>query len=271
MEVTEQNYFQLKSNKLKRAEIAKEFSLTDGQLKKLISKNGWGKVLPSIEIEDAFSYYDEYSCYWAGFLAADGNVDSKKRVRIMLKYDDISHLEKFKEFLGSTHTISSNTDKYNRCSFEFTHSKIWVDLRDNFNIIPNKTDKIKFPGHIPKEFLRHYIRGYFDGDGSICESFSNKNSITATLYATFASGCESFADELFDYLYSILGTIGNNQKYENKNQIKYNTNDAKKLLTWMYSDCSVYLDRKFILYQQLVVNNLRTTRVLDKGIVQSSQ
>lgn len=270
MEITEQNYFQLKDQKLKRAEIAIEFDLTEGQLKKLIAKNGWGKVLPKIEFEDAFSYLDEYSCYWAGFLAADGNVDSKRRVRLMLKYDDIGHLEKFKEFLGSTHTIASNTDKYNRCSFEFTNIKIWEDLRDNFFIIPNKTDKLPFPNHLDQSSMQHYIRGYFDGDGSICESFSNKNSITATLYATFASGCEKFANDLYDYLHKELNLSGNNQKYENKNQIKYNTNDAKTLLTWMYKDSSIYLDRKYILYKRLVEENSRTTRILDKGIVQSS-
>lgn len=269
MEITSENYFKLKEQKLSRAEIANNLDIPEWKLKRLISANGWGKPASIIEFEDTFSYYDEYSCYWAGFLAADGNVDSKKRVRLMLKYDDITHLEKFKELIGSTHTISSNTDKYNRCSFEFTNTKIWQDLQDNFYIIPNKTNKLKLPEHLGNNMV-HYIRGYFDGDGSICESFSNKNSITSSIYATFCSGCVEYANSLFSYLNKELGVQGHNQVFENKNQIKYNTNDAKTLLSWMYKDSNVYLDRKYLLYKRLVEENIRTTRVLDKGIVQSS-
>lgn len=267
MELTQENYNILKEQRLKRSEIAEQFNIPEWKLKKHIAINGWGKIPPIIEFEDVFEQLDEYACYWGGFLAADGNVDSKKRIRLMLNYDDISHLEKFKELLGSTHTISSNTNQYNRCSFEFTHKKMCEDLELNFNIVPNKTDKLKFPHHLTKEQLRHYIRGYFDGDGSVCESFSNKNSITATLYTSFASGCKEFTDDLFNFLQQTLNLGGNNQEYVNKSQLKFNTNDSIVLLTWMYEDCSVYLDRKYAKYLSIVLGNNRTTRILDKGIV----
>lgn len=267
MELTQDNYNILKAEGLKRSEIADKFNIPEWKLKKHIAANRWGKVTPIIEFENIFEELDEYSCYWGGFLAADGNVDSKNRIRLMLKYDDIGHLEKFKELLGSTHTIATNTNKYNRCSFEFTHKKIREDLERNFNIVPNKTDKLLFPNHLSTEQLRHYIRGYFDGDGSICESFSNKNSITATLYTTFASGCKEYADVLFKFLQETLQLRGNNQDYITKSQLKFNTNDSIVLLNWMYSDCNVYLDRKYAMYKRIVLEHNRTTRVLDKGIV----
>ena len=267
MELTKENYDLLKEKGLKRCEIAQEFSIPEWKLKKHIANNGWGKTIPIIEFPDVFKELDEYSCYWAGFLAADGNVDSKNRIRLMLQYDDIGHLEKFKELLGATYAISINTDKYNRCSFEFTHRDMCSDLKELFFIIPNKTDKLQFPNHLNIEQMRHYLRGYFDGDGSICESFSNKNSITATLYATFASGCKEFSNNLFSYLQNTLGLRGNNQDYGTKTQLKFNTNDAIVLLNWMYQDCEVYLDRKYAKYLDIVHMGNRSTRVLDKGIV----
>lgn len=270
MELTQENYNKLKDNKLKRSEIAKIFNIPEWKLKKHIATYKWGKILPIIEFEDVFEELDEYSCYWGGFLAADGNVDSKKRVRLMLQYDDMGHLEKFKELIGSTHTISYNTDQYNRCSFEFTSRKMCEDLERNFNIVPNKTDKLKFPKHLTVEQLRHYIRGYFDGDGSICESFSNKNSITATLYTTFASGYKEHIDNLFEFLQQELQLVGNNRDYGTKSQLKFNTNDSITILSWMYSNCNIYLDRKYAKYQEILVKGNRLTRVLDKGIVQSS-
>lgn len=179
----------------------------------------------------------------------------------MLKYDDILHLEKLREYLKSTHTISSNTLTYNRCSFEVASSHIREMLELNFNIVPNKTDKYALP-YIPQKYFRHYVRGYFDGDGSICESFSNINSITSTLYATFCSGSEEFVKELYSSLSNTLGTGGHLQDFNTgkKWQIKYSTNDAKVLLEWMYGDSSVYLERKYSIYKQVVVNNIRTTR-----------
>lgn len=262
MELSYTNYLTLKSENLKRSEIADRFGLPEWKLKKHIAKEGWGSKRPSLGNETLFDEYSEEAAYWAGFLAADGNVDLKNRVRLMLKYDDIGHLEKFKQALNSTHTISSNTTEYNRCSFEFTSPYICDILDINYNIVPNKTDRLIFPKHIPDEYLRHYIRGYFDGDGSICESFSNANSTTSSLYATFASGSESFSIALFNYLKEYLKLGGHLQSFRDsvKWQLKYNTNDAKTLLDYMYKDSAVYLDRKYDLYVKLVINNDRKKR-----------
>lgn len=262
MELNHINYLELKNLGLSRYEIALKFQIPEWKLKKYIATNNWGKKPPTIINLTAFDDYSEQSCYWAGFLAADGNVDSKNRIRLMLKYDDLSHLEKFKNFLQSTHTISTNTEKYNRCSFEFTNKEMCEVLSFNFGIIPNKTDKLEFPVYIPTKYLVHYIRGYFDGDGSICESFSNKNSVTASIYATFASGSKQFSNSLYEYLKNTLNLGGHLQEFEGstKWQIKYNTNDAKILLQFLYEDCTVYLDRKFALYQRLIVEDIREKR-----------
>jgi len=261
MELTTKNYFSLKELGLKRAEIADRFGIPDWKLKKLIAANNWGKPIPKIEFEDVFLTLDEFSCYWAGFLASDGNVDSKNRVRIMLNYDDTGHLEKFKEYIGSTHSISSNTDKYYRSSFEITSKLMCEHLKLNFNIVPNKTAILKFPHNLTGENLKAYVRGYFDGDGSICESFSNKNSTTSSLYATFAGGCKSFITDLYSILNRLLALGGTLQEYsDTKFQIKYNTNDAKTLLTWMYAESNIHLDRKYAKYVDLVVNNNRKVR-----------
>jgi len=262
MEINYTNYIELKQTGISRAAMSEHFDIPEWKLKKLIAINKWGTPRPTVGNEHAFDEYSEEACYWGGFLAADGCVDAKHRVRLMLKYDDLSHVEKLKEFLRSTHTISVNTTTYNRCSLEITNSHICDMLDLNYSIVPNKTDKLKFPKHIPKEYLRHYIRGYFDGDGSICESFSNKSSITASIYATFASGAAQFSIDLFNYLQGILELGGHLQTFKDsvKWQLKFNTNDAKHLLHYMYKDCSIYLDRKYTLYQRIIVNDIREKR-----------
>lgn len=260
--VSYDKYLELKNQGLTRAEIAAVFEIPDWKLKKLIAANGWGKKLPTIEFENAFKEQDEYACYWAGFIAADGNVDSKNRLRVMLNYDDTAHLEKLRDFLGSTHTISSNTTAYYRSSLELTSKELVQDLQTLFLINPNKTDCLKFPAHLTDQQLSWYMRGYFDGDGCICESFSNKNSITSTLYTTIASGSVDFIYPAFSKLQLLLNLGGSLQDFKDKNsmQIKFNTNDSITLLTWMYKDAEVYLDRKYALYVKTVINNNRTIR-----------
>lgn len=263
MELNYTTYKELKDLGASRADIAEFFEIPEWKLKKHIAKENWGKPTPIIENETAFDEYSEEACYWAGFLAADGNVDSKKRIRLTLKYDDLGHIEKYSEFLKSTYSIWTNIEPpYYKASLEFTNSHICEILEFNYNIIPNKTTQLKFPKHIPDKYLKHYIRGYFDGDGSICESFSNKNSTTATLYATFCSGCEEFIIELYNYLTSKLNLGGYLQEFNDsvKWQIKFNTNDAKTLLRYMYEDSNVYLDRKYAIYQRTVVEDNRKTR-----------
>ena len=40
------------------------------------------------------------SCYWAGFIAADGNIaKNKKQITISLQHDDKTHLIKFKKLI----------------------------------------------------------------------------------------------------------------------------------------------------------------------------
>lgn len=81
----------------------------------------------------------------------------------------------------------------------------------------------------------------------------------ASLYATFCSGSLEFSKALFRYLQEYLNLGGHYQEFNtaNKWQIKYNTNDAKVLLKYMYEDSNVYLDRKYALYHRIVVCGIR--------------
>ena len=54
MEITSENYFKLKEQKLSRAEIANNLNIPEWKLKRLISANGWGKPASIIEFEDTF-------------------------------------------------------------------------------------------------------------------------------------------------------------------------------------------------------------------------
>ena len=206
--------------------------------------------------------------YWAGFLAADGCVDDDGRVRIYLHRKDVEHLEKFKAYTGKPHKIQTPESYPDRCAFEFTDRDMVKWLNDNFNIVPRKSLVYEFPTWMSVEDMSHFLRGYFDGDGCICESFSNRASRTATLYAT-VTGSDPAIDFVYQFLLktlAITGPVQRRAKYTKTGNpystVKYSTKKSAALLKYMYSNStySTRLNRKYDLYYNIVVMDNRLTR-----------
>lgn len=113
--------------------------------------------------------------YFLGLLVADGSNNGSGFV-INLQEGDVEILKLFKKYINYTGNITYNNLKnrpnpygYNRqnqyCLKILSH-KISKDL-DNLYCVENKTFFTQFPP-IPQHFQSHFIRGVFDGDGSIC-------------------------------------------------------------------------------------------------------
>jgi hypothetical protein len=98
---------------------------------------------------------------------------------------------------------------------------------------------IEFP-KLSTELINHFIRGYFDGDGSIIAT--NK-----TLTFTICSGSENFLQSILDILNFI--TLKKYKIYKRINQNLYvliinNYDDIIKIKNYLFDKSSIYLDRK---------------------------
>lgn len=179
--------------------------------------------------DKAFSEFTPESCYWAGFLAADGCVHEKKNVislRLAIKDRDI--IEKFKSWANSTYLIydievgaRKYKNKIYQCSpqsFMRISSNQWViDLRENFSLTPRKSLTLNPPLKIPDNLVSHYIRGLFDGDG--CAYTKNLAVIT------------SGSPEMVSWLVSKT----NGRAYKNSNVWNIHM-IASKIGEWLYKD-----------------------------------
>ena len=120
--------------------------------------------------DDYFSVPNLENSYWAGFIAADGNIgDFKDRVRIKLSSSDSHHLEAFKSCCGSTNPI---TDAFNGlkkyAALEICGVPQWKEnLQRNFCVTPRKSLTLQPPRHLSLEHSLTFIAGYIDGDGCI--------------------------------------------------------------------------------------------------------
>lgn len=211
----------------------------------------------------AFSQYNKEAAYWAGFLAADGCVDSLNRVRLYLGLKDVGHLYKIKEFLGADHKVGENHQR-DRCSFELTNVSLVKDLYNLYNIKPNKSRDLEYPMQMPRSLDSHFIRGYWDGDGTLCESFSNVNSKTATFYAAVV-GSELFILQLAILIEEVFGHQLPCVRFHPNNvnaTWKLNTNDAFSFCEYIYKESTIHtrLNRKYEIYKRVVLDNNRLKR-----------
>ena len=195
-------------------------------------------------------FFDEYnidSCYWAGFIAADGYVRSDRaNVSIHLSASDASHLKKLEtltNYIGKTRVNESE------CCLSFAGEWFPKALADNFNIYPRKTFNITMSDKIPKDMIPHFLRGYFDGDGSVVK-------IGNYLRANFTSGSTVLLHQIVDYMYNnrirVCNEDGKAKIFQSSHSISYSCKNALQVLDLMYAYSTelTRLDRKYQLYLQ---------------------
>lgn len=147
---------------------------------------------------------NELEAYLLGFFYADGCVCNSKEGRY--KVFSIALAEKDKNFLqwiADIINITLNTNyslKYNAKTKSYrliVSNKGFVENLIRHGIVPRKTyenDDSVFQ-NIPDNFKWHFIRGYFDGDGSICYAkgsnkwTSNMVSLNETLIRSICNYC----------------------------------------------------------------------------------
>ena len=200
----------------------------------------------------------EEKFYFLGFFAADGfNETPKNRVRIKLQREDKYMLEKFKDLFQSNRDIQDSdyfNKTYNKIEYSselYITSKYLCKRLEELKLPDNKSLILEFPDYIPEKFLHHYIRGYFDGDGSISTFGNNKNGeLRANI--TFV-GSNSFIDKLYKIILEKLGIDSRIDNCDGKAykrlQIEKNR-EVKKFLDWLYKDSSIYLIRKYNKYNE---------------------
>lgn len=195
---------------------------------------------------------DEAHAYWIGFILADGNLTEKsygrsRQVSVGLGIVDIGHLEKLRNALNSDHKIlTSKRDGVNRiCHLRISSTELFNSLLE-FNVEPRKSARHKFSERIPTDMLKHYFRGYFDGNGGISRHKASKWSINNT-------ASEEFLNRFIRWISDQIG--GHDTRAFFGDGIHRagwaGTHRCREILALMYQDATVFLDRKMALYQEI--------------------
>ena len=182
-----------------------------------------------------FSSWSSSMAYVLGLWFADGHMYSRKRkgkytkiISIKLHSRDSDLLNEILSLMGSNHILYQYNDN---CSFfSLTSSSLYDDII-KIGGEPNKSLVAKFP-NINDKFLPDFIRGYFDGDGSI---FKRNNRITYN--SNFSSASSDFIYPLMASL-SRFGVKSKISKPKNGNTyiLYLNSRETIKLGEFMYGD-----------------------------------
>lgn len=209
--------------------------------------------------ENFFEKENEFSYYWAGFLAADGSVN-KKSLYLQLAEKDLDHLNKFKEIICNNAKIVKYKTKLNNKEFISYRISIFnksiINSLKKFNIIQNKTKTYSLPT-LNENLIRHFIRGYFDGDGSFkVRKCKNYNQLIFSL-----CGNLEFLNQINSVLQKYCDSTKNKKPYKSSNSSVYYLEYAgnkmvKRIFDFLYKDNLICLNRKYnkgfdVLYDQL--------------------
>lgn len=245
---------------LNGAEIARKYKVSSGYISRIIKANIETRRGKYTLDEFFFKKIDtEEKAYFLGFLYADG-YNNERGFEVTLSKVDEEILVKFKKFLNYSGPL------YNRVGKKFNNEEIRLcvgsgdmskDLT-NLGCYKAKSFTLKFPTEeqVPKHLLRHFIRGYFDGDGTFTRVL-RKNSDNPFYSGGFISS-QIFLKDLKNFLEEKVGlTSRMNKSMERRGSDGMGCLclDGRfrvaRLLSWMYDDAKIYLERKYKKYKDI--------------------
>lgn len=220
--------------------------------------------------EKLFETWSNEMAYVLGLIVTDGNVIYVKSAhnieylqgRLTFGQKDIELVEKFSKLIGfdsdiehRKKRISNKTVAGELYTIEI-HSNDLLFQLDKLGITPKKSLKIKFP-EMPNKYLRHFIRGCWDGDGTVY--LENDGRIRAS----YVSGSICFVESLMQHLEDF--GLSKRKLYEHKHSKSYyfryvSDDDCFKLYRLFYKDVSEeqYFSKKYQIFKNYFNNkNIR--------------
>lgn len=243
-------------SQLEICEMYKDKNICEGTIhyyleKENINRRSVGQR-SKVKVHDYFENIDtEEKAYFLGLMMADGSVCHNKKtdkyniINLGLKQEDEYIIEKFKSeigFNGKLYKENMNDIRYIKrkrwakdgfTTIKLTSDKMANDLK-KYGIVNNKSNKESIPFElIPEDLLNHFIRGLFDGDGSV---YKSNNYLHVSYY-----GSHLICTQLLDFFKL------KNKVYD-KSSISFisfqKKENVKKFYDYIYKDATIYLKRK---------------------------
>lgn len=213
------------------------------------------------------NYFDEIDteakAYILGFIYADGFVGNEHYNNIVISindYDIVKCIAKEIEFTGTIRKTKKGGFKNSRSGYSLNFSsKIMADTLRKIGLYPNKSLTISELPNIQKRLMRHFIRGYFDGDGSILLShnssyYRNGNVVKKYIYPTYnfnILGTENFLKSIVKEANFNYAKIRDTKTKEIKSLNICAKKEFDNIFNYLYSNSTIKLERKYNKWKEI--------------------
>lgn len=209
---------------------------------------------------------NKINSYILGVIYSDGCLSYDRhtsRFRITISMNDLMIIEFLRNNYAPTkkiYTYKHPKGKSETYSFISTNP-FDVNFLMNLGITERKSLVVSMP-ELDENNIRHFIRGVFDGDGSVYinKTSTNYNGIRKYyeyVNASFTTGSIVFAQQIKNILEmnNIECTIVKDSRSEINNSyyVKiYSKNSIANLYSYIYHDAHLYLDRKRSIFKKMI-------------------
>lgn len=262
------NYYQTTRD---RQKTAKHFNLSPTTISKILKENNiQTRNVKHVFNKKAFeNITTEQQAYWLGFIYADGCLMKKDNayvLEISLSIVDQGHLIKFNNFMQGNPEMVKIITKHDKRTDKTYQQVRWSTQNKEFGesllkcgIYPRKTYDLNFPHWLDSHLIPHFIRGFFDGDGSISTKETSKSFLNIQLVGTkeMLESCQKYSN-LFKNLIKIKS-----QTDDNLYHFQFKVGQSLKFLQYIYENATIYLDRKYNLWQSFCRSNKKLLEGLE--------
>lgn len=195
--------------------------------------------------------HTEETYYLLGYLFSDGYINPNKGL-INITSKDKSILEKLIKLIGD---IPIRENKYESFYIQW-YSKKHIKELENLGCGNNKSLTLLYPKWLKRNIEHHFIRGYFDGDGSI--GLYNRKDRPSKLLKISIAGTLDFLSGIKE----CINNKGSIRRYKNIFILQYNGNvSAKVFCEKIYLNSNIFMERKnkvfkgFLQYRHIIETN----------------
>lgn len=217
--------------------------------------------------KDFFKTIDsELKAYILGYLVADGciTIEHRKekpnnpirRVQFQPSVDDLQVITLIRDVIAPINKLtiitSKRSNRKDTVKLRLACTEIVNDLMFLYNIKPRKTydSLFRFP-KMEKQYRRHFIRGFIDGDGSI-----------GVRHFSMICNSKLFAEDILKEFLEIIPDLKSYIYAENRSQTTYyslhfsvNKKSRVDLFNFLYKDSNYRLSRKYDKALNTVLNS----------------
>lgn len=196
--------------------------------------------------------------YTIGFLYADGCNHNNRQITLALKECDGDILRQINKNIKNENPVRFS-DKSNKHDFGYDYENQYqLDIYNKriatvlniLGVVPRKSLILQFPKWLHPSLYSSFIRGVYDGDGSVYRYFDGENPRNTIITIT---STEDFCMALTDIAAKYIGINSHIYDASCHNGVTKvfsicGYNICKKFLDWIYEDSTIHLHRKYDRY-----------------------